>query len=48
MVKTLVETLHASIDAHAFSGVVSLRQGGQVLFEQAAVTPTGATKSPIP
>jgi len=36
MVKTLVETLHASIDAHAFSGVVSLRQGGQVLFDQAA------------
>lgn len=36
MVKTLVETLHASIDAHAFSGVVSLRQGGQVLFERAA------------
>lgn len=32
----LVETLNSSIDAHAFSGVVSLRQGGQVLFEQAA------------
>jgi CubicO group peptidase (beta-lactamase class C family) len=32
----LVETLKASIDAHAFSGVVSLRQEGQVLFEQAA------------
>ena len=32
----LVETLNSSIEAHAFSGVVSLRQGGQVLFEQAA------------
>lgn len=31
----LVEALKASIDAHAFSGVVSLRQGGQVLFERA-------------
>lgn len=36
MVKTLVETLNASIDAHAFSGVISLRQGRQVLFERAA------------
>ena len=32
----LAETMNASMDAHAFSGVVSLRQGGQVLYEQAA------------
>jgi len=32
----LAETLNSAIEAHAFSGVVSLRQGGQVLYERAA------------
>lgn len=32
----LVETLNSSIDTHAFSGVVSLRKAGQVLYERAA------------
>ena len=32
----LVETLDASIESHDFSGVVSIRQQGQVLFERAA------------
>jgi CubicO group peptidase (beta-lactamase class C family) len=34
--KHLAETLSASIDAHAFSGVVSIRQHGAVLYERAA------------
>jgi CubicO group peptidase (beta-lactamase class C family) len=34
--RQLVETLDASIEAHAFSGVVSIRQRGQVLYERAA------------
>jgi CubicO group peptidase (beta-lactamase class C family) len=32
----LVETLNTSIDAHSFSGVVSVRQQGSVLYERAA------------
>ena len=32
----LTETINSLIDAHAFSGVVSVRQAGQVLFERAA------------
>ncbi len=32
----LVETLESSMDSHAFSGVVSIRQRGQVLYEHAA------------
>jgi len=32
----LVEALNSSIDAHGFSGVVSIRQQGSVLYERAA------------
>ena len=32
----LTQTLDASIEAHAFSGVVSVRQAGSVLYERAA------------
>jgi CubicO group peptidase (beta-lactamase class C family) len=32
----LVETLDASIETHSFSGVVSIRRHGQVLYERAA------------
>ena len=32
----LVDTLNASVDAQAFSGVISIRQQGQVLYERAA------------
>lgn len=32
----LAETLNSSIDAHAFSGVISVRQQGRVLYERAA------------
>ena len=32
----LIETLDASIEAHTFSGVVSIRQQGRVLYERAA------------
>lgn len=32
----LQETLNLSLDVHAFSGVVSVRQAGQTLFERAA------------
>lgn len=32
----LVDALNASIDAHAFSGVVSIRQSGRELYERAA------------
>jgi len=32
----LVDTLNSSIDAHAFSGVISIRQQGRVLYERAA------------
>ena len=31
-----IEALDASIDAHAFSGVVSIRQHGRILYERAA------------
>lgn len=31
-----IETLNASIEAHAFSGVISIRQQGRVLYERAA------------
>jgi CubicO group peptidase (beta-lactamase class C family) len=32
----LVETLNTSVDAHAFSGVISIHQQGNVLYERAA------------
>lgn len=32
----LIETINSLMDAHAFSGVVSVRKEGQVLFERAA------------
>jgi CubicO group peptidase (beta-lactamase class C family) len=32
----LADTLNASIDKHTFSGVVSIRKGGEVLYERAA------------
>ena len=34
--RQLVESLDASIETHAFSGVVSIRHPGQVLYERAA------------